>query len=182
MASKTVQRFCCLKTGKGCPSLVVAPLQVKQSLFDCEESCARPRRASTRDHLWDWTSSWTQEQKDWCCQHEKKGCKDMGETKVPPSEAHIPDADFQILLRAEQLLKRQGLNWETLRSEPSPGPSVSQVAKPFRCDVALENFQAAWSKAKKSWCCKNEQKGCASEERRESLGETGESLRLQGNL
>ena len=145
------KEFCCLKKGKACPSLGTSPVQVKQALFDCE------------DHFWDWTSSWSQEQKDWCCKHQKKGCKDMKEGKAPRSEAHIPDADFSIILSAEKMLKRQGLTWESLRSRPV-NPPVSHITKPFRCEVALDNFQAAWSQAKKTWCCKNEQKGCTSEE------------------
>lgn len=146
------REFCCLKQGKACPSLRASPVKVKQTLFDCE------------DHFWDWTSSWSQEQKDWCCKHQRKGCKGMKESKAPRSKAHIPDADFQIILSAEQMLKRNGFTWESLRT---PGPSessVSRFTKPFRCDVALDNFHAAWSQAKKAWCCQNEQKGCSLQE------------------
>jgi len=148
------REFCCLKTGIACPSLVEPPIQVKPVLFDCE------------DHHWDWSSAWSHEQKQWCCENKKKGCKGMSESKAPESKAHIPDADFQIVLRAQHMSQETPRPPTTL-APPAPvevrapaDTTTTTTTKPFRCQVALNNFRAAWSKAKKEWCCTNENKGC----------------------
>jgi len=42
-------------------------------------------------------------------------------------------------------------------------PTEKPIQKPhltFDCDSALHNFRAAWSSAKKEWCCTNQKKGC----------------------
>mmetsp|Transcript_12965 Transcript_12965/g.30808 ORF Transcript_12965/g.30808 Transcript_12965/m.30808 type:complete len:451 (+) Transcript_12965:63-1415(+) len=157
----STREFCCLKKGKACPNLAVEPDKAKLVLYDCE------------DHIWDWSSAWTAEQKTWCCNNKKKGCEGMSESRAPESKAHIPDADFKIVLRAQTQLEKQGLDWEsvlepTITPQPATtSPQVPEVAgkitttsKPFSCGVDLSNFAATWSKAKKTWCCRNEQKGC----------------------
>lgn len=34
------------------------------------------------------------------------------------------------------------------------------TVKPFNCQVALDNWERAWSTVKKHWCCANERLGC----------------------
>lgn len=36
--------------------------------------------------------------------------------------------------------------------------------KPFDCQAALGNWEAAWADAKKSWCCEHERVGCVTAE------------------
>lgn len=37
---------------------------------------------------------------------------------------------------------------------------AATTTKPFDCLAALDNWERAWSVAKKHWCCRNERKGC----------------------
>eukprot|EP00929_Paragymnodinium_shiwhaense_P096991 TRINITY_DN5875_c1_g1_i1.p1 TRINITY_DN5875_c1_g1~~TRINITY_DN5875_c1_g1_i1.p1 ORF type:complete len:1406 (+),score=579.06 TRINITY_DN5875_c1_g1_i1:122-4339(+) len=39
------------------------------------------------------------------------------------------------------------------------------VPKPFDCGAGFKNWEAGWSKAKKVWCCTNENKGCEGTEK-----------------
>jgi len=164
--SDKVREFCCLKTSKGCPKDFLAELpEVPLILYDCE------------DHAWDWEAAWSVDQKEWCCKHHKRGCKDMSNSGDPPKmQAGMSEEDFSELAKKEAALERAGLPLDSLmaplmKEAKQLAPKVDDykdysdflpagAAKPYHCEVALNNWETAWSLRKREWCCKHEHLGC----------------------
>lgn len=72
-----------------------------------------------------WATSWSDSKKVWCCAHEQKGCP-----LHVPSHYSRPSGTAAL---------RQG--------------STEANTLPYHCDVEASSWQAAWSDAKKRWCC-----------------------------
>jgi len=80
-----------------------------------------------------WETGWSNEKKDWCCQHQALGC-----TTTLPGTVTITTVTFT----------------------SNTFTTTTLATLPYACHVSLNEADAAWSDAKRDWCCKNEKLGC----------------------
>merc|ERR1712039_50955 len=103
-----------------------------QPVFDCNAA------------LNNWKAAWSRAKKDWCCQHEQKGCDHPITTSSFPFDCN---AGFS--------------NWKAGWSKPKKawccehggrGCTEGLTERVYNCEADLENIPT-WSAAKKTSCC-----------------------------
>ncbi|CAK0862029.1 unnamed protein product, partial [Prorocentrum cordatum] len=131
--------WCCSHLGVGCPStpnkstLVTSATSTATSatrLFDCDEGSSN------------WEVAWSLEKKTWCCSYSGVGC---------PA---IP-------------------NKSTLAVTTTS--TATFAADLFDCDEGYSEWQAAWPREKKTWCCSHFGVGCPSSSNKETVATTATS-------
>jgi hypothetical protein len=138
-----------------------------KNLFDCFKG------ADT------WETSWSDSQKDWCCDNYERGCtfckdymKDVGcgwtDEYSCPGQPH--SANFKWSAKDDGTAGRDSSKgWTCCCVEEGWKGKFKihkdvPVAEPFNCDADAHNWKTGWSKAKKEWCCKNHGRGCKGDE------------------
>jgi len=136
---------------------------------------------------WNAFNGWSAEKQTWCCTNQQKGCTgDPLVTGVRPGGA-VPvqggynpanyDCDagrwnaFNGWAEAKKAWccanQQKGCADDPLVTGVRPGgvPAGGAVANPnnYDCDAGRWNAHNGWSVDKQTWCCANQQKGCAND-------------------
>mmetsp|Transcript_86583 Transcript_86583/g.218051 ORF Transcript_86583/g.218051 Transcript_86583/m.218051 type:complete len:453 (-) Transcript_86583:96-1454(-) len=185
--------WCCHHAGKGCATAPPKPTPPPPALPpatplptppptppSAPPPRPQPAPAATTHVLFvctvdiaDWGRAWSSAKKDWCCQHEGKGCG------TPPPFIAPPAFDCAVdLARWQGSWSPAKMTWccqHSGRGCAAPPatvvsgvqPKIFQAAVPslglhqFDCAAGFNNWNAGWSPAKKTWCCQHGGKGCA---------------------
>mmetsp|Transcript_118001 Transcript_118001/g.376215 ORF Transcript_118001/g.376215 Transcript_118001/m.376215 type:complete len:450 (+) Transcript_118001:54-1403(+) len=134
--------WCCRAKQVGCdlaePDAVEAAVEKSQTkgltAFDCGET------------LLSWQTSWSFEQKDWCCTNEGLGCYDCS---AASSSWTGTQQDF--------CCRSKGIGCSGQNSEPQ-----APMQAEYNCQDGLDDFEFLWSDNKKAWCCAHQYLGCSS--------------------
>eukprot|EP00929_Paragymnodinium_shiwhaense_P042725 TRINITY_DN22067_c4_g3_i1.p1 TRINITY_DN22067_c4_g3~~TRINITY_DN22067_c4_g3_i1.p1 ORF type:complete len:1877 (-),score=416.06 TRINITY_DN22067_c4_g3_i1:175-5805(-) len=92
---------------------------------------------------------WSDFKKEYCCLHEKKGCKDTSR-QAHSREHRRHHGHHHALLSEKATLEEMQKKLE----QESPND-------PFDCQQGINAWEAQWSVAKRDWCCKNRRMGCS---------------------
>jgi len=104
------------------------------------------------------TGDWSQEQLEWCCRNEHKGCALILVPRAGAAEARGEAGGVEV---------RGVLAQEPQRLLEQPAPMAvpeqptSEISKPFDCMAGYPEWVDGWSQEQLTWCCHNEHKGCA---------------------
>jgi len=173
--------WCCQHANRGCssapPSTSTHSVTMPPAHFDCQAGYSN------------WEAGWAPAKKSWCCQHVGRGCQhpvrtvpstttsSMARPTTPQSTTLAPMASMPF--NCDEAHANHELEWSQAKhtwccTNLGRGCSTtSQVFKniassttsanspPFDCGAALSNWEAAWSDAKKSWCCVHTSLGCS---------------------
>ena len=78
-----------------------------------------------------WKVGWSAEKKSWCCAHGGRGCEE--------AVSHVAVSHV----------------------EPATEAAATDAGENYDCSAGFSRWRDGWSLAKKNWCCKHEERGCA---------------------
>jgi hypothetical protein len=116
------------------------------------------------------TDSWSEEQLEWCCRNEHKGCapriaqpiaEPMAEppaTTAPATTA--PATTAQPGAPGDRSIQEQQRNSPVWIDRAATSTGAPQ---PFDCTAGYPEWIDGWTQEQLTWCCRNEHKGCGAQ-------------------